>query len=295
MPQQSGPAARLPKLIPHVSQPDPGTGREIPRHRARLSRLTATAMHPPPSPFKYTFDRPRRYRRSFPRSEGHHQIFDLHSGLRLARRLPSRDAPSRTHPGHHHPKRQRLRGGAITHSGPSSCIPSGRTGTPRPKAKAASLVSLESTKYQYFRALQKSRKHQSRCVEARSGRPRPSRQRRHPARARLRLPSEPSALSRNGTNTSGTTSRRCWPSGARTIRSSRRRALKPFAVRRTRYGNPLPRHRPLRSRRRRRRDCLADSRLPRTQGRKPELQARRKERAGDRRPCTSLHISSMSA
>ena len=55
------------RVVAPVPQPDPGAGRALSRHRARLPRLRKLTV-PDPREFAYTFERLPTTRRSWPRS-----------------------------------------------------------------------------------------------------------------------------------------------------------------------------------------------------------------------------------
>jgi len=63
------------------------------RVQRRAGRVTNT---------RYTFDQLADIRRSLSRPEGHHEVFDLHSGLRFTRGIPAGNAASRTRTSDHH-------------------------------------------------------------------------------------------------------------------------------------------------------------------------------------------------
>ena len=106
---QAGPAARLPGVVAPVPQPDPGAGRALSRHRARLPGLRKL-RRPRPARVRVHVRPTLRDHRGVPGQGRVHALRAVRAGLRRTGRLPHRDPAARVAGVVDRPEQQRLRG-----------------------------------------------------------------------------------------------------------------------------------------------------------------------------------------
>ena len=104
-------AARVPVVVAHVPQPDPGAGGPVPRRRPGLPGLRPQ-RHARAGRVRLHLRPPGRRDRRVHGARRPRPLRALRPGLRRAGRLPARRPAPRAHPRARRPERQRLRRGA---------------------------------------------------------------------------------------------------------------------------------------------------------------------------------------
>ena len=147
---EAGPAARLSRVVAPVPQPDPGAGRALPRHRARLSRLRQL-RHARPGEVRLHVRPDLRDHRGVPRTRSGFTRFGLYVqdyggpvGFRIVTRRPGMAGVA------DHPEHQRLRGRLHRRPGTACATRTGRSARPRPRSRSRRSCSRTTVKQIYL-------------------------------------------------------------------------------------------------------------------------------------------------